>query len=366
MPERYLTLPVSPDAEAFLRCLKRQGTPQRVHVFELMIDPEVQNALCDRFRLLDGLDSADPYYTEKRTIRLQRFLGYDYVRQGIERLEMPFHRQSVADTAALGRTDGRSFVDESRGPITTWEEFERYPWPDPHAASARALEWYQENLPDDMCIVGSGGFGHFAEHLIWLMGYQTLCYALYDKRDLVRAIADRLLEINEVLSRRMLEYPRVWLTLSADDMGFKTGTLVKPDDLREFVLPGHRRMAEMAHAAGRLYALHSCGQLRAIMPDLIEDVGIDAKHSFEDTIEDIRDAKQTYGERIAVLGGVDMDFLYRADEQALRARVREVVDACQPGGGFCLGSGNSIANYIPLENYLIMLDEGRRLARTVA
>ena len=359
----YFTIEVSPNSEAFLACLERRGTPERVHSFELMLDPEIQDALCDRFRLLDGLDMDDPFFAEKRTVRLQRFLGYDYVRQGIERLEMPLHRVNVADTATLGRTAGRSFVNESRGPITNWEEFESYPWPDPMAASSRSLEWYQENLPDDMCIVGSGGFGHFAEHLIWLLGYESLCYALYDDRDLVRAISDRLLEINEVLSRRMLEFSRVRLTLSADDMGFKTGTLIKPDDLREFVLPGHRRMAEMAHAAGRLYALHSCGQLKTIMPDLVETVGIDAKHSFEDSIEDIRDAKRHYGDRIAVLGGVDMDFLCRASEDELRARVREVLDACQSGGGFCLGSGNSIANYVPLENYLIMLDAGRNYRR---
>jgi uroporphyrinogen decarboxylase len=32
---------------------------------------------------------------------------------------------------------------------------------------------------------------------------------------------------------------------------------------------------------------------------------------------------------------------------------------CLPGGGHCLGSGNSIANYVPLDNYLAMIDEGR-------
>ncbi len=33
-----------------------------------------------------------------------------------------------------------------------------------------------------------------------------------------------------------------------------------------------------------------------------------------------------------------------------------------PGGGYCLGTGNSVANYIPLDNYLAMVDEGRRYA----
>ena len=119
-------------------------------------------------------------------------------------------------------------------------------------------------------------------------------------------------------------------------------------------------MVEMAHEAGRPYLLHSCGNLREIMPDLLDDVKIDAMHSFEDTIELVTDAKADYGDRIALLGGIDVDFLCRSDEQAIRKRVRETLDVCMPGGGYCLGTGNSVANYIPLDNYLIMLDEGRR------
>ena len=99
------------------------------------------------------------------------------------------------------------------------------------------------------------------------------------------------------------------------------------------------------------------------MEDLIEDVKIDAKHSFEDTIEDVRDAKRVYGGRIALLGGIDVDFLCRAGEAAIRARVRDTLDVCMPGGGYCLGTGNSVANYVPLDHYLAMLDEGRKWAK---
>jgi len=96
------------------------------------------------------------------------------------------------------------------------------------------------------------------------------------------------------------------------------------------------------------------------MEDLIEEVGIDARHSFEDTIERVEEAKERYGDRIALLGGIDVDFLCRADEQQIRARVRHTLEVCNPGGGYCLGTGNSVANYIPLDNYLVMMDEGRR------
>jgi uroporphyrinogen decarboxylase len=96
------------------------------------------------------------------------------------------------------------------------------------------------------------------------------------------------------------------------------------------------------------------------MDDLIEDVKIDGKHSYEDTILDVRDAKALWGDRISILGGIDMDFLCRADEMAIRQRVRDTLEICHPSGGYCLGTGNSVANYIPLDHYLAMLDEGRK------
>jgi uroporphyrinogen decarboxylase len=322
----------------------------------------VRTAIAERFGLLEGLDPAAPSFACERQLAVQRFLGYDFVRCGLDEFEVKLTRVAINDTAGLQRSGGRKFVDEHRGPITTWAEFEAYPWPDPEAASTRSLEWFQANLPEDMCIVGSGGFAHFSEYLNWLMGYETLCYALFDQRDLVAAIAARLMDIYRVVVRRFLEFDRVKIIWGSDDMGFRSGTLISPKDTREFVLPGHKLMAQMSHAAGRPYLLHSCGNLRAIMGDLIEDVGIDAKHSFEDTIEDVVEAKRVYGHRIAVLGGIDMDFLCRASEAEIRERVRRTLEACQPGGGYCLGTGNSVANYLPLDNYLAMLDEGRRFS----
>jgi uroporphyrinogen decarboxylase len=136
--------------------------------------------------------------------------------------------------------------------------------------------------------------------------------------------------------------------------------LISPDDLREFVLPGHKALAEITHRAGRPYLLHSCGKLDQIMGDLLDEVRIDGLHSFEDTIRRVEDIKAKFGRRIAVLGGIDVDFLCRSTEQAVRRRVRDTVQECHPGGGYCLGTGNSVTNYIPLDNYLAMLDEGRR------
>lgn len=65
----------------------------------------------------------------------------------------------------------------------------------------------------------------------------------------------------------------------------------------------------------------------------------------------------------AIIGGVDMHLVASGNEEQVRARTRQILDACGPGGGYVLGTGNSVANYIPLRNYLAIVDEGQRWNR---
>ncbi|MBN1553217.1 MAG: hypothetical protein JXA11_00615 [Phycisphaerae bacterium] len=351
-----------PNWEGLLDTILREGTPDRVYHIELFQNQEIQDAVAERYDLTADLDPNDPDFEKKKYIAVQRFCGFDYVRARPVNLDWTFHN-GLTDDATAG--DGkRCFRDEHRGPITTREEFEAYPWPNPYRDECYGdFDWFQENLPDDMCIIAQGNIGHFAEHITWLPGYETFCYMLYDQRDLLDAIARKLEDIFRVVVQRALEYSRVKMIWASDDMGYKTGLLMSADDTRSLILKGHKVLADMSHAAGRPYLLHSCGKLTDIYEDLIEDVNIDAKHSFEDTIEDVRDVKRTYGRRLSLLGGIDVDFLCRRSPDEIRKRVRETLDVCQPGGGYCLGTGNSVASYIPLDNYLAMVDEGMRYGK---
>jgi len=357
MKDSPFSISINPNFQELIRCIRREGTPKRVHFFETHIDMEIREELSMRYGLLTGdVTRDDPFYDEKLHLAVQRFLGYDYVCCGLENAKLVFNRPQTEDTAAIQRKTGRAFANESKGVVSNWEEFETYAWPDVSKATTRSLQWYSENIPEDMCIIGMVGIGHIPE----LMGYETLCYALYEQRDLVTAISKRVEEISVAISHRMTEFDRVKIVLAQDDMGFRTGTLISPDDLREFLLPIHKSMAKIALEAGQPYLFHCCGKIDAIMEDVIEDVGIDAKHSFEDTIESVVDAQALYGDRIALLGGIDVNFLCTSSEQEVRDRVRNTLEKCTPGGGYCLGTGNSVANYIPIDNYLAMLDEGRK------
>ena len=237
--------PVTPDWEDFNDAIRRLGTPERVHNIELFLDGEVKDELCARYQLDDAISRADPFYNEKREIAIQRFLGYDYVVCSLEGLDMSFNRHLIDDTAELKRQAGREYMDEHTGPVVSWEDFDSYQWPDPGLATSRSLDWYQNYLPEDMCIIG-GLIGHFAENLSWLMGYETLCVALYEQPDLVQAISDRSLDIDRVVLERILSYDRVRFVWGSDDMGFRSGTLISPKHMRAYVLPGHKALADMS------------------------------------------------------------------------------------------------------------------------
>ena len=354
-----LEIPVQLDYEGLLRNLRREGTPSRVFPMELFLDQEIRQALQVRFGIGSELNRDDPYYEHKVIINLYRFLGYEVVRVGLGGLEFP--RQNTLysqDTASLAHVGGRGWIDTTTGPIASWDEFESYPWPDPTRFDTRLLEWYSSNLPDDMCL--GGGCHNVFEQAIWLMGYEPLCFALFDQPDLVYAIFDKVGSIYLAAARVYAQFERVKVLFDGDDMGFRSGTLISEKILKDKTLPWHKKMVEVCHARGTLYLLHSCGNLEKIMLALIDDVKIDAKHSFEDAIEGVMTAKRRWGDRIGLIGGLDVDFMARASIEEVRQRVRETLEVCLPGGGYCLGTGNSVTNYIPVDNYLAMIDEGRK------
>ena len=355
---------IEPDVEDLLRVLRREAAPRRLHHLELFLDPEIRVSVLERFALDRELEGRSAWERElAAAVRVHRFLGYDVFRvEVIHKDVFPIPDLQARDTEPGAQSRGeRAWVDEHGGPIRSWEDFERYPWPRVEDIDLRPLEWMEAHLPDGMGCYDLTA--HILEMVTFLQGYETLCYNLYDRPDLVSAICQRVGEFYVRYTKVMCDFRCVAVIWGSDDMGFRTSTMVSPEFLREQILPWHRACAEAAHRAGKPYLLHACGDLEAIMEELIDSVGIDGKHSFEDTILPVTEAYRRYGERISILGGIDVDFLCRSDPAAVRRRVRDTLEACAArdrGKGYCLGTGNTVANYVPLDNYLAMLDEGRR------
>lgn len=337
-----------PDFGRFLKVVRREGEPDRVPFAELFHDQEIVVAI-------QGPPPAEPDGAAQWRIHFWQDMGYDYITVSTD-ISFPNPGLTADDTAALSRGT-RGWVDEAKGAIASWEEFEKYPWPQVTAAGFQTLETYGRRLPDGMKIAAILPGGPF-ENLSFLMGLETFSYALADDPGLVRAIAERVGETLVRVAEATCSMDFVGAQWLNDDLGFKSGPMASPDVLRQHIFPYQRRIAEAAHKHGKPVLLHSCGNLEVIADDLIGGVSIDAKHSFEHIIQPVWEAKRTWGKRVALLGGVDMDVLARGTEDEVRAYTRRCIEECAPGGGWALGSGNSVANYLPVANFLAMLDEG--------
>jgi uroporphyrinogen decarboxylase len=140
-----------------------------------------------------------------------------------------------------------------------------------------------------------------------------------------------------------------------DDWGFKTQTMIAPETLRQFVFPWHKKIVETIHLNGKHAILHSCGNLSDVIDDIVDDMKFDAKHSFEDIILPVEQAWQQWHGRIAIMGGIDMDFLVRSEPDTIKERCRKILELTG-SEAYALGSGNSIPTYVPIKNYLAMIE----------
>jgi len=364
MANPFPRLPVwdpRPDAARFVDVVMGRRTTERAPLVEYLIDDALRRVIVAELlgRQWVPFDPSDAGSVEAY---LDNFalvwyhLGYDVVRY---EEALPFRYHSVAGSDGTAMSGRRTWRDMHHGAITTWQEFEQYPWPEVTPQTLANYEYLDAHLPEGMGLMVCHA-GGVLEHLSAIMSYEGLCYALYDLPDLVAAVADRIGSLMLDVYRQLVELEHVVAIFPGDDMGFRSATLLPPEALERYTLPWHTRYAELAHAHGLPYFLHSCGNLEAIMDVLIEGVRIDAKHSFENAILPVTDFHARYGDRIGVLGGVDVDILARAAPEVVRRETRALIEACHPRGRFCIGSGNSIPSYVPVDNYLAMVDEALR------
>jgi len=238
--------------------------------------------------------------------------------------------------------------------ISDLESFENYTWPNPEEGDYDIYFDLHKELPDGMKLIASGN-GGILENVIDLVGFENISLMSMMDEDLTTLIFDavgsRLLRFYEIVA----PIETIGACIVNDDWGFKIQTMFSPAMLRRWVFPWHKKIVTAIHQANKSAILHSCGQLKDVMDDVIDDMKYDAKHSFEDQIIKVEEAYDTWSDRISILGGRDVDFLARSTPEMIKQRSRKMLRKGQTKGGYALGSGNSIPEFIPDENFLAMI-----------
>jgi len=327
-----------PCFDNLLKVLRREA-PLRPTLFEFFLnnklyadlagcDPPAGGTMCDNLRWL---------------MKAFRAAGYDYTTFPGSSIFFPKGDEGLGGFRASGTPM-----------ISGRESLDGYPWPNPDECDYSALRDIEPDIPAGMklAVCGPGGV---LENAVMIAGYENLCVLISEEPE----VADDLFErIGTLIVRHyaiVAPHDTVGVCISNDDWGFKTQPMFSPRDMRRYVFPWHKKIVETVHAAGKPVILHSCGNQQLLYDDIIDVLGYDGKHSYEDVIQPVENAYEQYGGRIAIMGGIDLDYVCRSAPQDVYRRSKAMLERTATRGGFALGTGNSVPEYVPFENYYAMI-----------
>ena len=333
-----ISFPRTPDFSNLQAVLERK-VPARPTLFEFFL----HDALYDRLAGDQPPAPRGPFEQDVHAMLAFAAAGYDHFTLRVPGFDFPGGEQDRA----------RSISQNQGARITDWASFHAYPWPDPDAADYAWLDQLAPFLPGGMKMIVYGPSG-VLENAVSLVGYEALCILLSDDPKLAAAVIGEVGARLEALYARAARHPAVGACISNDDWGFKTQTLFSPRDMRKYIFPWHKRIVARIHEAGKPAILHSCGHFTRIIDDVIDDIGFDARHSYEDAIMPVEEAYERYHDRIAILGGIDLDFVIRAPAEEVYRRSKAMLERTAQRGGYALGTGNSVPDYTPDEQYFAM------------
>ena len=356
-----LPLVTDTDFQRVRRAMLLRGEGDRVPLFEISIHDSLKAGILGR-----SVESPED------EVAFWRRAGYDFVsiRAGVRSVVRGFHpmvREWGGTSPAPDGSGKRGWV--SPGLIHDRRDFEAFPWPEPedlggypdYGDMEQQLDRLTAALPADMKLLVQLGYIFMGA---WqLMGFENFCFALKRDLDLVQDVIQWLGVSQMAVLEMVLQRAEVGVVWLPDDLCFNSGPLVDPRVYEQHVYPWYVRMIDRCHASDVPVGLHSDGDLTRLLPGLVS-CGFDAIHPFEPPVNDIAAAKRVWGDRIAVAGNIDLTrTLCEGGPEDVDAEVREKAARLAPGGGWLVGSSNSIPDFVPLENYRALLAASLRYGR---
>jgi len=361
-----------PDFEHFRKVVTRETKKGPVPLVELFADPEIMAEAtgvdfpADGWMKLNNIDVRSSKEEEIEFITLgikymdlcvefSKAVGYDYV-TAIPIIPFP---RSVQFLKSNPQQQGkvRVWQNEHQGSISSPGDIDKYPWPAPEQVSLFPIDYIAAKMPQGMKVMAFL-IGVF-EYLRLLVGFEAMAIKSIEEPELLAEILERLTRVMEIATDKIAAHPAVGAVFYGDDMGFNQGLMMSPKWFRANLFPRQKRIADACKKHDKPFLFHACGNVDAVMNDLINTVGITAKHAFQDNIEPVEKFYQRHHDRISILGGIDVNLLAAGNPDQVRDRTRQVLEACAPSGGLCIGTGNSVTNYCKIENYYAMIDTVR-------
>jgi len=211
---------------------------------------------------------------------------------------------------------------------------------------------------DSLIVVGiPGGFDEPRQ----LMGEEGLCLAYYQQPELVHDILETIGETCERVLDRVSREVQVDQLSVHEDLAGKSGSMIGPKQIEEFVKPYYRRSWDLLASRGaRIFGQDSDGNLNGVV-DAFLDCGINCMHPMEPAAGmDVVRLRKQYDTRLAMLGGIDKHVVRRSRKE-IRAELEYKLQPMMRTGGMVFGLDHRIPNGTPLENYRYYVKTAREI-----
>ncbi|HNS31550.1 MAG TPA: uroporphyrinogen decarboxylase family protein [bacterium] len=146
--------------------------------------------------------------------------------------------------------------------------------------------------------------------------------------------------------------------ITYEDFGTAEGLMVSLEDIRNKVLVYYKDFGELFSGFGARFALHSCGAVAPVIPDLLK-LGVTILDPVQVSAKgmDIEVLKKTYGDRLTFRGAIDtISLLPGGTKEEVKEKVKYTVDILGKNGGYIFCSSNAVNADTPLENVLAMYE----------
>lgn len=250
------------------------------------------------------------------------------------------------------KIDGPDAWAEAKARMTPTDD--RIPW---DRLKANYKRWREEG----QWIEAGLWFGFDVTHS-WTVGTERLLMALLTDPEWCMDMFNHFLDVGIALLDKVWDAGYTFDAVNwPDDMGYKENQFFSVRTYRKLLKPVHQRAVDWAHAKGVKVRLHSCGDIRPFIPELVE-IGIDGLNPLEvkagmDPIA----IKREYGDDLLLHGGINA--VLWDDKEAIEAEMRRVIPIVKERGGYIFSSDHSVPSAVSLENFRYIVELAKALGR---
>ena len=273
----------------------------------------------------------------------------------------------VDDFGCEWRTAMDGIVGSVHGhPLEDLSKYPAYRFPDPERSTGLGpIDWraFEAEIARQKALgqmtYGDLRHGHTFQQLCDIRGYMNTLMDLSDEEPEVMELLERLCQFNLAQIHHFLKAD-VDMVRIPEDLGMQVGPMISPSLFRIHIKPLYQRMLEPVRRAGKIIHMHSDGDIRTLVEDIIEG-GVDVIN-LQDLVNGVAWIGETFRGKTCVDLDIDRQKITPFGTPAeIDAHIRTCIETigCKEGGLMMI---YGLYPGVPLENVKALMDAMTRYA----